>query len=416
MSPDDTSPSPESAPRPRRRVPVARRPRRRVEERPATWWVDRLDHHLRPRLPAGIVGLLRRGRAREIFNWLAHNASNLVWAAFVLAVLVILGVRLPDATGSFGLAFHSFDPARAIWLAVALAVTGLSFVVYALAQRRLLMAGGGRLRIRTATVLVFASSGLTGLLPGGVVAASGWLLDQYRRRGIDESLGLWAIIAGGFVSAVSSLSLLLISCGLAGVGPRTLLVLCGLIVVAGGATFVRGAHSLESLELTLARHGHRGALFRFVHRLTVRGADLACWRIGVPGGIEVFVYTTLNWLCDAACLVATFELVGFPAPVGALFFAFTASQVLGSVVPLPAGAGVVEGGIIGALALTGTPLGHAIVAVVFYRIISYWLVTGLASLTLVVTSHSARRLGQAGGSSAPQPSRVAEPAPHSARP
>jgi uncharacterized membrane protein YbhN (UPF0104 family) len=260
------------------------------------------------------------------------------------------------------------------------------------------------------TVLVFASTGLTGLLPGGVVPASGWLLDQYRRRGIDESLGLWAIIAGGFVSAVSSLSLLLISCGLAGVGPRALLVVCGLVVGLGGASFVKGAHQLARIECALARHGHRGALFAFVHRLAVRGTDLASWRIGVRGGIEVFVYSLANWLCDAACLVAVFELVGFPAPMAALFFAFTASQVLGSVVPLPAGAGVVEGGIIGALTLTGTPLGHAIVAVVFYRLISYWLVTALASVTLVFTSHAGRRLGRIMPSvAAPLPA-IGEPA------
>lgn len=222
------------------------RHRRRPPERPPTWWVDLLDDHLRPRLPASVVVLLRRGRARDFFNWLAHNGSNLVWAAFVLAVLVILGVRLPDATGSFGLALRNLDPTRAIWLVVAVGVTALSFVAYGLAQRRLLMAGGKRLRIRTVTVLVFASTGLTGLLPGGVVPASGWLLEQYRRRGIDESLGLWAIIAGGFVSAVSSLSLLLISCGLAGVGPRTLLVLCGLIVVVGARSLSGGRTAWRS--------------------------------------------------------------------------------------------------------------------------------------------------------------------------
>ena len=372
-------------------------------------------------MPASVIALLRKGRCREIVVWLAHNARNLVWSAWVLAVLIILGVRLPDATGSFTLAFRHLDPARIAWLVVAFAVVALSFVFYGLAQRRLLRAGGARLRVRVVTVLAFASSGLTGLFPGGVVPASGWLLDQYRRRGVDESLGLWAIIAGGFVSAVSSLCLLLISCGIAGVGPRLLLVLCGLIVVAGGATFVRGAHSLEQLESALARRGHRGSVFTLVHRLALRGADLACWRIGVAGGIEVFVYTTLNWLCDAACLVAAFELAGFPAPIGALFFAFTASQVLGSVVPLPAGGGVIEGGIIGALALTGTPIGHAIVAVVFYRIISYWIVTGLASLTLVVTSHAGRRLrpsGPAAGTgngTAAQPALTVEPAPRSAR-
>jgi putative heme transporter len=396
-----TQPAPEPQPhasdgRERRRVRALKRlpKRRRAAKRAPTRWIDILDTHVRPRLPAGVVSLLRKGRCREIFNWIAHNASNLIWAAFVLAVLVILGLRLPDATGSFGLAFHTLTAARAAWLALALAAVALSFVCYGLAQRRLLTAGGTRLSVRIVTILVFASTGLTGLLPGGVVPASGWLLDQYRRRGIDESLGLWAIIAGGFVSAVSSLSLLLISCGLAGIGPRALLVVCGLVVGVGGAGFVKGAHQLERVECALERRGRNGAMLKFVHRLAVRGADLACWRIGVPGGIEVFVYSLANWLCDAACLVAVFELVGFPAPVAALFFAFTASQVLGSVVPLPGGAGVVEGGIIGALALTGTPLGHAIVAVVFYRIISYWLVTGLASLTLVVTSHAGRNLGR----------------------
>jgi uncharacterized membrane protein YbhN (UPF0104 family) len=392
--------------------------RRRAPERSATWWVDRLDVHLRPRLPASIVSLLRKGRCREIFVWLAHNASNLIWSGCALALLIVLGVRLPDATGSFSLAFRSLNLARVGWLVLAFGVLALSFVFYGLAQRRLLMAGSARLRVRVVTVLVFASSGLTGLLPGGVVPASGWLLDQYRRRGIDESLGLWAIIAGGFVSAVSSLCLLLISCAVAGVGPHLLLVLCGLIVVAGGATFVRGAHSLEQLESALARRGRRGTVFKVIHRLAVRGADLASWRIGVAGGMAVFVYSTLNWICDAACLVAAFELAGFPAPIGRLFFAFTASQVLGSVVPLPAGAGVVDGGIIGALALTGTPLGHAIVAVVFYRIISYWIVTALASLTLVVTSHAGRRLRPSGpsvaASAGAQPSRIVKPAPRSA--
>ena len=82
--------------------------------------------------------------------------------------------------------------------------------------------------------------------------------------------------------------------------------------------------------------------------------------------------------------------------------------------PLPGGAGVVEGGIIGALALTGTPLGHAIVAVVFYRIISYWLLTALASLTLVVTSHAGRSLGRIQPDVVAQPPAIGEPAPRSA--
>jgi uncharacterized protein (TIRG00374 family) len=48
---------------------------------------------------------------------------------------------------------------------------------------------------------------------------------------------------------------------------------------------------------------------------------------------------------------------------------------LGSLLPLPGGIGGVEGGMIGAFAAFGVPGGQAVVAVLAYRAISFWLPT-----------------------------------------
>ena len=48
---------------------------------------------------------------------------------------------------------------------------------------------------------------------------------------------------------------------------------------------------------------------------------------------------------------------------------------LGNVLPMPGGIGGVEGGMIGALLAFGLPGGRAVVAVLAYRAISFWLPT-----------------------------------------
>jgi uncharacterized protein (TIRG00374 family) len=48
---------------------------------------------------------------------------------------------------------------------------------------------------------------------------------------------------------------------------------------------------------------------------------------------------------------------------------------LGSLLPLPGGVGGVEGGMIGAFAAFDVPAGRAVVGVLAYRAISFWLPT-----------------------------------------
>jgi uncharacterized membrane protein YbhN (UPF0104 family) len=56
-------------------------------------------------------------------------------------------------------------------------------------------------------------------------------------------------------------------------------------------------------------------------------------------------------------------------------FAHAAGQLAGRLVPLPGGIGGVEGGVLGALTLIGTPPAAAAAAVIVDQLAGYWAVT-----------------------------------------
>src|SRR5947199_6419849 len=91
---------------------------------------------------------------------------------------------------------------------------------------------------------------------------------------------------------------------------------------------------------------------------------------------------------------------GSPPPLATIIMAYFVGQ-LGNVLPLPGGVGGVEGGMIAALIAFGAPGSLAILGVLAYRLISFWLPTGpgaVAYLRLRRTVGRWRALeGDAGG-------------------
>jgi hypothetical protein len=116
----------------------------------------------------------------------------------------------------------------------------------------------------------------------------------------------------------------------------------------------------------------------------VAAASLSRLQAGYRRGTAVLLFSCMNWLAEAAVLAAAFELAGRPVPWHGLLLAYTASQLAGSLIPLPGGLGSADGGLLGALTLTGTPLAAAAVAAVIYRLLSYWAVG--AAATCVITA------------------------------
>ena len=84
-------------------------------------------------------------------------------------------------------------------------------------------------------------------------------------------------------------------------------------------------------------------------------AGLPRQRAGAGWAAGVLACTGTGLLADAGVLAACFGLAGLPVPWRGLLFAYAAGQLAGRLVPLPGGIGGVEGGMLGALTLTGTP-------------------------------------------------------------
>jgi hypothetical protein len=111
----------------------------------------------------------------------------------IVGIVVAFGVLCYRLRGEFATALHRVSPAGLPWPAAAVVAEIASFLCYAGVQRRLLAAGGARLPRRTMVSLTVAATGLTNLVPGGTAPASGWLVSQYRRHGVQLPLALWAV-------------------------------------------------------------------------------------------------------------------------------------------------------------------------------------------------------------------------------
>ena len=80
------------------------------------------------------------------------------------------------------------------------------------------------------------------------------------------------------------------------------------------------------------------------------------------------------WGFDICVLWAMFHAFGSPPPFTVIWMSYFIGM-LGNLLPLPGGLGGVEGGMIGAFAAFGVDLDLAVLAVLSYRAISFWLPT-----------------------------------------
>jgi uncharacterized protein (TIRG00374 family) len=101
----------------------------------------------------------------------------------------------------------------------------------------------------------------------------------------------------------------------------------------------------------------------------VRGA-LALVRRGDPGLLGAVGW----WGFDIAVLWACFQAFGTPPPVAFELMGYFLGMAANTL-PVPGGVGSVEGGMIGALFAFGVDAGLAIVAVLSYRALAFWLPT-----------------------------------------
>lgn len=291
-------------------------------------------------------------------------------AGMALAARAIAGSRA-ELMGALGNLRH----VSWAWVSLAVLAEGCSFAAVALAQRRLLRAGGVTVRARFLGSLAVASQAIGSVLPAGYLTSNVVVLGVMARRGVGKMMTLWMLAVAGFLYIVALVVIGLVGAQLAGAGRNApnlrpigavVLGVMAAAVVAGMVVGRLRRHPWSVHELAARMPG--GPLKRLI------GGDvLAKVSLGPRGWGAGFLWVLLYWTGDVACLAMAFPAVAGTTPWRGLLLAYAAGQLAALLPVTPGGLGVTEGSMGLALAAYGAGSG-ALSAVLLYRLIAYWAV------------------------------------------
>lgn len=265
------------------------------------------------------------------------------------------------------------------WLVAAVVCEVASYVSFAVLQRRLLQAGGVSTGVGFMTALSAASAAISNSLPGGPAFASVYVFRFYRRKGADETLAVWTLLAT-FVCAAVALGLVA-TVGVALAASESasydlvgvVLGVFAISIVADAVVFQRRwlarlvVRALEVSRRLFGRPRRSGVV-------VVEGwvARVEAFRLSWRDLVVSLGAALGNWMFDCGCLACGFLAVGGAVPWRGLLLAYGAGQLAANLPITPGGLGVVEGSITIALVAFGGAELSTVAAVLTYRIISFW--------------------------------------------
>ena len=303
---------------------------------------------------------------------------------FILLCLAFLYYVLPKLTG-LGTTVHRIEQGDTWWIAVGVAFEVLSFGGYVVLFQTVFVREPGPLGWRESYEITMAGVVATRLFAtagAGGVALTAWAL---RRSGMEPRLVACRMVAFiVLLYSVYAASLLLDGLGLGlGVLPGggafaitiiPALVAAFLIVVACAVALLPGdvERRLHARATGSGRMAYWVAKASTVPALAASGIRTAIELIRArePGVLGALAW----WGFDICVLWAMFHAFGTPPPFTVIWMAYFVGM-LGNLLPLPGGLGGVEGGMIGAFAAFGVNLDLAVLAVLSYRAVAFWLPT-----------------------------------------
>jgi len=309
---------------------------------------------------------------------------------FVLGCLLILGVvailyyGVPRLAG-LDATWHRIEQGDPWWLALALGFCALSFGGYVLLFRYVFVEGGARLGLRESYEITMASLAATRIFAAGGaggIALTAWAM---RRAGMAAR----TVADRTMVFLVLTYVVYMVTMLVTGVALR-------LGILAGPAPFaltvVPAVFAAIAILLTLLLSLTPTDLRRRVERAGVgegRVARLAAKAATLPAAMSAAVRHSIDhvrardpallgsiayWGFNVAVLWASFRAFGEAPPWSIVVMGYFVGM-LGNLLPLPGGVGGVDGGMIGAFIGFGVDSGLAVVAVLTYRAIAFWLPT-----------------------------------------
>jgi len=246
--------------------------------------------------------------------------------------------------------------------------------------------------------LWFAQTTMAAILPGGSVTATVMVTEVLRRGGANVSR---AATATGLAKAISVVALLVFfvvglalsidrlsdtrSPYLTATIVAVPVLAVGLAVIGAGVARPSLAGRLAAVLVRPFARFHKSidpaASGRRAEELAGLARTLLASRYGaVTAGISF-----ANWVLDCAVLVTMLWGLGYLDGVGPVVVAYTVALISAMLPITPGGIGIVEVIMTAVLAAFGIPAQIAAIAVIAYRLISFWLVNlvgAFAALTL----------------------------------
>jgi putative heme transporter len=306
------------------------------------------------------------------------------FVVFILSGVGFLYFILPNLAG-VGKTLDRIEGGDSWWLAFGVVLELLSFAGYVVLFRSVLARGQERVGWMESYQITMAGLVATRLFAAagaGGVALTAWAL---RRSGMEPRLVVCRMVAFMvLLYVVYAGSLLLDGIGLGSglfPGGGSFAITIVPAIVAAVLFAAAGAMALLPGDLERRLNGWASGSGRLAHWVARAVTIPALAASGVRTAIDLLrgrdpglLGALAWWGFDMSVLWAMFHAFGSPPPFTVIWMAYFVGM-LGNLLPLPGGLGGVEGGMIGALAAFGVQLDLAVVAVLSYRAISFWLPT-----------------------------------------
>jgi uncharacterized protein (TIRG00374 family) len=308
-------------------------------------------------------------------------ALSLILTLLALGGVYLLIPRLAGLNRTWGELRHG----DLQWLAAAAPLELLSIASYAALFATVFGRGEPRVDWRASIEIPLAGIAAIRLLAAagaGGVAVTVWAL---RRAGMSARVIACRMVANIILQYSVYLGALIV-CGLglgtglfSGGGNFALTILPAIVSAALAVLVLSMGLLPEDFERRLSQLARRsGRIGRLAARFATAPATLGTavrTAIGLVRDRRVGVLgAAAYWAFDIAVLGLSFRAFGSVVALPVLVMGYFLGT-LGSLLPLPGGIGGVEGGMIGAFAAFGVPGARAVVAVLAYRAISFWLPT-----------------------------------------
>jgi uncharacterized protein (TIRG00374 family) len=331
---------------------------------------------------------------------------TLLFAVFVVSALAFLYVVLPQL-GGVRHTWDRLDNGDAWWIGIAVALQLLSMASYIALFQGVSVPIGSPITWRESyqiTMAGLAASRLFAAGGAGGVALTAWALRRsgmVRREVAQRMIAFLVLLYGVYMVAM-------IVCGVGlyvGLfpGPHPFAITIGpaiagavVILLFLGLAFV--PEDLEQRLGPLTRGDRRAA--RWLRRLAAAPAALSG---GVHFAIRKLRHPDLAmlgavswWGFNIAVLYAAFRAFGKAPPIAVLIQAYFVG-LLANLLPLPGGIGGVDGGMIGALVAFGISGSLALIAVLVYRLLAFWLPSIPGAVAYFQLRRTVSRWHDAGG-------------------